>query len=42
MKNDSYPVLTNEETKVTATLQSYIMNIKQQQQQQLYSSKTTT
>jgi len=30
MKNDSYPVLTSEEIKVTATLQSYIMNIKQQ------------
>jgi hypothetical protein len=35
MKNDSYPVLTSEEIKVTATLQSYIINIKQQQQQQL-------
>ena len=31
MKNDSYPVLTSEEIKVTATLQSYIINIKQQQ-----------
>jgi len=34
MKNDSYPVLTSEEIKVTATLQSYIINIKEQQQQQ--------
>lgn len=42
MKNESYPILTSDEIKVAATLQSYTINIKQQQQQQLYSSKTTT